>query len=194
LNFNYRLISYEIVNLLTNNDKKILHSNFQYKLKLCKTENDIADLFEKSNITNSGKILQLIRKQQFVFKQFKEKNPSFYKMDITLRNKLMIEVFAQMNDKKTMKNITTGKINDRRSCADAYNQDAGTAWLVYGTAMATIAYETPAVVTGIGALIIAAEVAVVSIAYVDTIAQYEDTYQDCIASNCGKRRNPVKYN
>jgi hypothetical protein len=186
-----------ILNLLSKNDRKKLNSNFQDKLKLCKTENDIADLFEKSNITNSVEILRLISKQQLIFKEFKEKNPSYYKMDLASRNELMIDAFYKSNPIKVMTNISIGKTTDdgRRSCAEAYNQGAAAAWVGYTLAMGGVASQvggsSVSIFTAVGIL---GQAAAVSFVYVEAIAALEDTYQDCIETNCGKKRLLSKYN
>ena len=105
----------EIINLLSKNIGLKLDDSFIKNLQNCKSEEEVAVLFSKSNIQNSSELISQIKNGIELTNNFKNNNSDFYKNDENSRNELLTKSL-DISFNNTNYNVVLNSPSAKRSC------------------------------------------------------------------------------
>ena len=141
----------EIINLLSKNKGLKLDDSFMKNIQNCKSEEEVAVLFSRSNIQNSSDLISQIKKGIELTNNFKKNNPDFYKNDEKTRSELLTKSL-DVSFNNTDYNVVLSSPSAKRSCYGQWQVAVGRCnrnFAIAGTAAVIAAGFTG----GIGGLI-----------------------------------------
>lgn len=195
----YSNISSRMLAIFKENKKRVLDPSLKVKLNSAKNVNEVFSILNSSKTKDNAELITLIIKKMKLTAAFVKENKSLQKMTKMQIENVLSEAFLNARAKSKIVKPTS-RTADYGQCLQTFNNDVDRAtnsadnqinasiWSAATADAATGGADTPIVIVG---LIIA--MYTIDTEYENNLTYAIADYEDCIRSNCSRKKKPLKY-
>jgi hypothetical protein len=177
----------------------VLDPSIKLKINSAKNLNHIFNILNNSKTVNNEELISLIIKKMKLTTDFIKENKSLQKMTKLQIENMLSEALFNLRAKSNILK-STSKTAMGGECLQTFNNDVDRAtnssdnqinaaiWSATAADAATFGADTPIVIVG---LIIA--MYTIDTDYENNLTYAFADYEDCIRSNCSRKKKPLKY-